>query len=94
VQITGYSPSRRIISAEFTFDLNVGGQAQRITVLANIGANFAAWFTSPNSLQFGSAFSYVQSFDYAGGNVNDVQSVTVRLTNAQGSITFPIITFK
>jgi hypothetical protein len=96
VQVTGYSPSRRIIGAEFTFDLNVGGTTSRVTVVANgAAANaFAAWFTSPTSVQFGSGFSYVQFFDYTGGNVNDVQSVTVRLTNAQGSTSSGAIPFK
>ena len=95
VQITGYAPSRKITTAEFTFDLIKGGKASRETVVANaVGTTFAAWFTSPTSIQFGSAFSYLQSFDYSGGNVNDVQSVTVRLTNAQGSTTSQVINFK
>jgi len=95
VQITGYSPSRRITTAEFTFDLIKGGKASRETVAANVGTIFASWFTSQTSLQqFGSTFSYLQSFDYTNGNVNDVQSVTVRLTNAQGSTTSQVIPFK
>jgi len=94
VQITGYSPSRRITSAEFTFELSVGGKAFRVTVPASVGPAFNTWFTSPTSIQFGSAFSYLQSFDYTGGNVNDVQSVTVRLSNAQGSTASQVITFK
>jgi hypothetical protein len=94
VQITGYSPSRRITSAEFTFDLSIGGKGSRVTVQASVGPAFNTWFTSPTSIIFGSAFSYIQSFDYTGGNVNDVQSVTVRLTNAQGSTASQVITFK
>jgi hypothetical protein len=96
VQTVGYSPSRRIISAEFTFDLNIGGTTSRVTVSAtNVGNTFASWFTSPTSLnQFGSSFSYVQFFNYAGGNLNDVQSVTVRLTNAQGSTSSAVTPFK
>jgi hypothetical protein len=93
VQITGYSTSRRISTAEFTFDF-VGGKSQSQTIAIVAGPTFQAWFGSAASVQFGGAFSYVQPFTVSGGVANDIQSVTVRLTNAQGGTTSQVIAFK
>ncbi len=94
VQVTGYAPARRVNTADFTFDVNVGGTTVHIPVQAPVGASFTAWFSSQPSLQFGSAFSYVQAFDLTGGSASDVLSVTVRLTNAQGSTASLVIPFQ
>jgi hypothetical protein len=93
VQITGYSTSRRVSNAEFTFDF-VGGKTQPVTVSVGVGTAFDSWFRSAPSLSVGSAFSYVQSFNVTGAAVADIQSVTVRLTNAQGSTSSSVIPFK
>jgi len=90
VQITGYAPSRRVTSVEFTFDVRTGTTTQRVPLTRNVEANFAAWFTSPGSTAFGGSFSYVQSFTIEG-DATAVQSVTVRLTNAQGGTVSAVI---
>ena len=94
VQITGFSTSRRISSADFTFEF-VGGKAQPVTVSVPVGATFQAWFSSQSSLlQFGSSFSYLQSFTVTGAVASDIKAVTVRLTNAQGSTESSAVDFK
>ena len=85
VRITGYAPMRRVTSVEFTFDVRVGGTVQRIPLSRSVDADFANWYVNPASTAFGSSFSFLQSFIVTGGTSNAIESVTVRLTNAQGS---------
>jgi hypothetical protein len=93
VQISGYSPSRRVTTVDFTFDLNVEGKVSQVTIPANVDATFSAWYTTPASLAFGSAFSFVQAFNVQG-DTSMIQSVTVRLSNAQGGTASAVIPFK
>jgi hypothetical protein len=93
VQITGYSPSRRVTTVDFTFNLNVAGKVSQVVVSANVDASFSAWYTSAASIAFGSSFSFVQAFNVEG-DTSMIQSVTVRLSNAQGSTTSAVIPFK
>jgi hypothetical protein len=83
VRMTGYAPTRRVTSVEFTFELSVG-QAQTVTLQRNVDADFATWYRNPASTVFGSSFSFVQSFAVQG-DTSVITAVTVRLTNAQGS---------
>jgi hypothetical protein len=90
VQILGYASARRVTSAVFTFDLQNG---TKTSLSGNVDANFAAWYKNPASSQFGSAFSYVQSFNVTG-DVSQILDVTVQLTNAQGSTTSAVVKLK
>jgi len=83
VQIVGYASARRVTAATFIFDLKNG---TKTSLSGNVDANFATWYKNPTSAQFGSAFSYVQSFNVTG-DATQILDVTVRLTNAQGSTT-------
>jgi hypothetical protein len=87
VQIAGYASSRRVTSAAFTFDLQNG---TKTSLSGSVDANFAAWYKNTASTQFGSAFSYVQSFNVSG-DATQILDVTVRLTNAQGSTTSAVV---
>ena len=90
VQILGYASARRVTSAVFTFDLQNG---TKTSLSGNVDANFAAWYKNPASSQFGSAFSYVQSFNVTG-DVTQILDVIVQLTNAQGSTTSAVVKLK
>jgi hypothetical protein len=87
VRITGYAPARRVTSVEFTFAVRTGSGTQNVTLLRNVDPDFTTWYRNPTSATYGSAFSYVQSFSIQGGDVGAIESVTIRLTNAQGSTT-------
>jgi hypothetical protein len=90
VQIVGYASARRVTSAVFTFDLQNG---TKTSLSGNVDANFGTWYMNPTSTQYGSAFSYVQSFDVRG-DVTQILGVTVQLRNAQGSSTSALVKLK
>jgi hypothetical protein len=83
VQITGYAPSRRVTSVQFSFGIK-NGKTQSLP--ESVDANFATWYHSTTSVAYGSTFSFVQSFNVSG-DASAIESVTVILTNAQGSTT-------
>ncbi len=94
VQITGYASSRRVTSVEFDFEVKTSSSSktETVTLTRNVEADFATWYRNPASIPFGSSFSFLQSFAISGGDANSIVSVTVRLTNAQGSTTSSTIT--
>ena len=71
---------------DFTFDVRNGNQTQRVGLTRNVDSEFAEWYRNSASTAFGSSFSFLQSFAVSG-DVNAIEGVTVRLTNAQGSST-------
>jgi hypothetical protein len=90
VQIIGYAPSRRMTNVGFSFNVKNGNKTQAVTIADNVGADFAAWYQSPASTQFGSSFSFVQFFTTTG-DASLIEDVTVSLTNAQGSTSYPAV---
>ena len=84
VLLTGYSPARRVTSVDFNFDVKTGSKTQRITLTKNVDSMFGAWFQSPVSIPYGSAFSFSQSFTLQGTG-STIEAVTVTLKNAQGN---------
>jgi hypothetical protein len=84
VQITGFAPSRRVVTVDFTFDVKNGNQTQRVGLTRSVDSEFVDWYRNSVSTAFGSSFSFLQSFSVSG-DVNSIEGVTVRLTNAQGS---------
>jgi hypothetical protein len=84
VQITGYAPSRRVQSVEFSFEVKDGGKTKRVPLTRNVEAEFVEWYRNPSSTTFGSSFSFLQSFNIQG-DTTAIEGVSVRLTNAQGS---------
>ena len=87
VQITGYASARRVTSVEFDFEVKSGTKTVTQTLSRSVDNEFSAWFNSAASGVFGGQFSFVQSFLIANGDASSIVSVTVRLTNAQGSTT-------
>jgi hypothetical protein len=86
VQITGFAPSRRVSGVEFSFDVKNGNKTQRVSLARSVDSEFSDWYRNPSSTTFGSSFSFLQSFTIEG-DVNAIEGVTVRLTNAQGTAT-------
>jgi hypothetical protein len=83
VEVSGYSAERRVSTVEFTFDVRVNGQIEKVVLTRNVEAEFDAWYRSAAANPFGSAFLFAQTFN-VDGDVNIVESVTVRLANGQG----------
>jgi hypothetical protein len=86
IQIIGYSPERRVSSANFVFSFKAAG-AQQATLTRNVEADFSTWYQSAGSVPFGSTFRFVQSF-LVQGDTSQLDSVAVTLTNGQGSTSF------
>ena len=84
VQVTGYSPDRRVLSAVFTFDVRTPDGVQQVTLTRNVDDDFGSWYRSQNSTSFGSSFVYTQSFSIQG-DMNAIQAVSVTLINGQGA---------
>jgi len=82
--VTGYSPDRRIISADFGFDIRTAEGIQTVTLTRNVEIDFANWYRSPNSTAFGSSFVYSQAF-FVEGDKSAIEAVSVTLANAQGA---------
>jgi len=85
VQITGFSPARRVTNVEFNFEVKTGKKTANVVLSRNVEADFDAWFRNTASTVYGAQFSFVQSFAVSQGDAASIQAVTVRLTNAQGS---------
>jgi hypothetical protein len=84
VRITGYAPMRRVTSIEFTFAVRSGNSTVEITLGRDVEVEFGNWYRNAASTAFGSAFSFIQSFTVQG-DADSIETVTVRLTNVQGS---------
>src|SRR5262249_17423977 len=84
IQVTGYSPERRITNAEFGFDVKTPTGKQRVTLVRKVEADFEAWYRNASSSAFGSSFVFEQLFNVQG-DTSAIDSVTVNLTNGQGA---------
>jgi len=92
VQITGYSPERRMVSADFGFDIKTPSGTQRVPLSRAVDGDFDTWYRDPASVPFGSSFFYEQLFTVQG-NVSNVDAVTVTLTNGEGKTTSAVVPF-
>lgn len=83
VWITGYSNSRDLGTATFTFQQ---GSSSLGTASAQVDLTRSArdWYTDSGSRVFGSQFTIIQPFT-VNGNQDAVAGVTVTLTNSQGA---------
>jgi len=84
IEITGFATSREITSALFRFAGTAGSafQTAEITVPLTDGAQ--RWYQSEPSRPFGSQFTLTQQFSVQG-DTGAIGSVTVTMTNAQGT---------
>jgi hypothetical protein len=71
-------------SAAFQFQAAAGTNLQTSQVTITADQLFATWFNDPNSVQFGSQFTFTQPFTISG-NMLGITGVTVTLTNKQGT---------
>ena len=72
---------RQVTQAVFTFTGNNLGTTQ---VTVPVDSAFTTWFGGAGSAQFGSSFLYTQPFTVQG-NVSDIASVSVTVSNATGT---------
>ena len=84
VDVTGFSNTREMVSATFTFQAASGTTLQGGTQTITAGPIFATWYGDTTSDQFGSQFTFAQPFNLSG-SANGVASVSVTLTNTVGT---------
>lgn len=82
VSTTGYSTTRELTQAVFTFNPATGANLQTTTLTVPLSSLFAPWFSSNQVV--GSQFLYTQQFTIQGSN-QAIASVTVTLANTQGN---------
>ncbi|MBV8842181.1 MAG: putative Ig domain-containing protein [Bryobacterales bacterium] len=84
VAVAGFSPTRDMTSAAFTFSATGGSNLSSSSFTVQVGAPFGAWFKDPTINQYGSQFLYTQTFAVTG-DPNSVVLQSVTLTNSQGA---------
>jgi len=84
VLTTGYSTTREIQSATFSFTAANGATLAQKTVIVPAVTLFSAWYTTAGSAQYGSAFTYSQQFTLSG-STSSIASVSVTLANTVGT---------
>jgi hypothetical protein len=84
LQIAGYSTPREVTQATFDFTTTHGGNSQTTSLTASVTNTFTNWYTSDSATQYGSVFLYTQPFTVQG-NVSDIASVSVTLSNSVGT---------
>jgi hypothetical protein len=86
ILVTGFSTPRQITQADFTFAAVTGANLESAQVSVSTETVFTTWYTGTSSPQYGSSFLYTQSFTVQG-NVSNIASASVTLTNATGTST-------
>jgi hypothetical protein len=85
VEITGYSTSREISAATFSFGAASGANLVTVQLQPEVTTTFRTYYQSGTSAPVGGSFVYTQPFTIRQGDVNAVATVSVILTNAQGT---------
>jgi len=85
VQISGFSNSRDLASAQFHFTAATGQALQTGDLSVDVHTAATQWFTADGSTPFGGQFLLVIPFTVDAGSVGNLSSVRVQLQNAQGS---------
>jgi hypothetical protein len=85
VVLTGYSTTRDITTATFTFTASSGTAFSGTTTFpVSVGSAFSAWYQGAQSQSFGSMFKLQVPFTITG-NASVLGSVSVTLTNSVGT---------
>jgi hypothetical protein len=84
VVVVGFSTPRSLDLATFRFSPTQGNTLQTSTVNLDVGATATPWYQSEISNRFGSQFRFVVPFTIQG-DLNSIGSVSVTLTNAEGT---------
>ncbi|HEY6344829.1 MAG TPA: putative Ig domain-containing protein [Bryobacteraceae bacterium] len=84
VTVTGYSPTRDMVSGNFTFSPASGSTLAQSQVTVQLGSAFTTWYQNTASYAYGTEFLLTMPFTVSG-NAADVTSVSVTLTNSFGT---------
>ncbi len=84
VVITGYSTTREVQQATFTFTAASGTSLAEKSVTVPVTSLFQTWYSNADSAPYGSSFTYTQTFTISGSAAG-IASLGVTLTNAQGT---------
>jgi hypothetical protein len=71
VVVTGFSSTREIQSATFSFTPAKGASLAEKSITVPATTLFGTWYTNPDSAQYGSTFTYTQLFTLSG-NASEV----------------------
>ena len=86
VTMEGFSSSRDMTSATFNFTPAGGAKLTDSQVVVDVSDAFTSWYGLGTSDQYGSAFTYTQTFQLNNSSTA-IQSVSVTLTNSVGTST-------
>ena len=92
IVVTGFSPPRQVVQADFTFSPAAGANLDTAHVTVIVDPAFTIWYTGTSSPEYGSQFTYTQPFSVQG-NVSDIGSVSVTLAHSTGTSTAVSATF-
>jgi hypothetical protein len=88
IVVVGYATSREMVSATVTFTAAAGVTLSSSSAPVSLATVFTNWYQTTPSAAYGSQFSLTMPFTIANGSsANPLTSVSVQLTNAQGSST-------
>jgi hypothetical protein len=82
VHLIGFATTREVTQGIFQFS---GNGISPISVTVPLDSFSKPWFQAAGSAQFGGQFGLVQSFLWQGQPTGTLNSVSVSLTNAQGT---------
>jgi hypothetical protein len=85
IKVVGFSAPRELTQARLKFSAAAGGNLQTTDISESLSDVGTQWFKSAASAQFGSQFILLLPFTATQGSIDMVASVTVQLTNSQGS---------
>ena len=82
--IVGFATPREVTQAVFHFNPASASSVQVPDVTVNAGTLFTPWFQSTESNQYGSQFTYTQTFNVQG-DASQLGTIVVTLSNSAGS---------
>jgi hypothetical protein len=85
IKVVGFSTPRELTQAHLKFTATAGGNLQTTDITESLSDVGTPWFQSATSTQFGSQFILLLPFTATQGSIDTVASVTVALTNSQGT---------
>lgn len=84
VLVTGFASPRSVTSGTFNFAAATGTSISNPTLTVDLSSAFNTWYSNSASNAYGSEFTLTMPFPVQG-QAGDVVSVTVTLSNAQGT---------
>ena len=84
VLVSGYSSTRDMQQATFTFTPAAGVTLSANSITLPAATLFQTWYSDTDSAQYGSSFTYTQSFTLSAP-ASQITGVGVTLTNSQGT---------